>query len=375
VRSPYRFAFAGIAAAVLLATGCSSGSASSSSSGSSAKWATETSAAAGGGMSALIAAAKQEGTLNVIALLPTWVNYRAIIKTFERMYGITVNSAIPDGSSQQAVDAVMSEKRSPKAPDVLDLSMPVTVANAFLFAPYEVSTWNDIPAAQKEATGLWAQDYGGYMAIGYSSKFGTITSMKQLLGSRFKNAVALIGSPTSGEAAMDGVMMASLAEGGSAGNIAPGVSFFQKLSAVGNFSPAQATGATIKAGTTPVVFNWDYLNLPRYVGVTKWKVFVPRNAILGGYYAQAINKNAPHPAAARLWEEFLYSQAANGGQNLWLEGGARPVEQAAMTANGSINTAAAAKLPPVTGTPVFLTPTQITDAANYLAANWAKAVG
>ena len=375
MRSPYRFAFAGVAAAVLLATGCSSGSASSSSSGSSAKWATETSAAAGGGMSALVAAAKQEGTLNVVALLPTWVNYRAIIKTFERMYGITVNSAIPNGSSQQAVDAVMSEKRSPKAPDVLDLSMPVAVANGFLFAPYEVSTWNDIPAAQKEATGLWVQDYGGYMAIGYSSKFGTITSLKQLLGPRFKNAVALIGSPTSGEAAMNGVMMASLAEGGSAGNIAPGVSFFQKLSAVGNFSPAQATGATIKAGTTPVVFNWDYLNLPRYVGVTKWKVFVPRNAILGGYYAQAINKNAPHPAAARLWEEFLYSQAANGGQNLWLEGGARPVEQAAMTANGSINTAAAAKLPPVIGTPVFLTPTQITDAANYLAANWAKAVG
>ena len=374
MRSPYRFAVAGVAAAVLLATGCSSGSASSSSSGSSVKWATETSAAAGGGMSALVAAAKQEGTLNVIALLPTWVNYRAIIKTFERMYGITVNSAIPDGSSQQAVDAVMSEKRSAKAPDVLDLSMPVAVANGFLFAPYEVSTWNDIPAAQKEATGLWVQDYGGYMAIGYSSKFGTITSLKQLLGPRFKNAVALIGSPTSGEAAMNGVMMASLAEGGSAGNIAPGVSFFQKLSAVGNFSPAQATGATIKAGTTPVVFNWDYLNLPRYVGVTKWKVFVPRDAILGGYYAQAINKNAPHPAAARLWEEFLYSQAANGGQNLWLEGGARPVEQAAMTANGSINTAAAAKLP-VIGTPVFLTPTQITDAANYLAANWAKAVG
>jgi putative spermidine/putrescine transport system substrate-binding protein len=375
VRSPYRFAFAGVAAAVLLATGCSSGSASSSSSGSSAKWATETSAAAGGGMSALIAAAKQEGTLNVIALLPTWVNYRAIIKTFERTYGITVNDVNPGGSPQQAVDAVMSEKRSPKAPDVLDLSMPVTVANAFLFAPYEVSTWNDIPAAQKEATGLWVQDYGGYMAIGYSSKFGTITSLRQLLGPQFKNAVALIGSPTSGEAAMDGVMMASLAEGGSAGNIAPGVSFFQRLNAVGNFSPAVATGATIKAGTTPVVFNWDYLNLPRYVGVTKWKVFVPRNAILGGYYAQAINKNAPHPAAARLWEEFLYSQAANGGQNLWLEGGARPVEQAAMTANGSVNTAAAAKLPPVTGTPVFLTPTQIVDAANYLTANWAKAVG
>jgi putative spermidine/putrescine transport system substrate-binding protein len=380
VRLPYRFALAGVAALTLLAAGCSSSSssgssASSSSSASAVNWATETSVSAGGGMSALVAAAKKEGTLNVIALPPTWANYGTIINTFEKTYGITINSALPDGSSQQEVDAVKSENGSPKAPDVLDIGMAVALANTSLFAPYEVSTWNDIPAAQKEATGLWVQDYGGYMAIGYSSKFGTITSLSQLLGPQFKNTVALNGNPTSANAALNGVMMANLAEGGSADSIADGVSFFQKLKAAGNFSPIEATGATIKAGTTEVVFNWDYLNLPSYVGVTGWKVFVPSNAILGGYYAQAINKNAPHPAAARLWEEYLYSQAATGGQNLWLQGGARPVEQQAMTSNGSIDTAAAGKLPAVTGTPVFLTPTQATDAANYLATNWAKAVG
>ena len=46
-----------------------------------------------------------------------------------------------------------------------------------------------------------------------------------------------------------------------------------------------------------------------------------------------------------------------------------------MQTNGSINTAAASKLPAVTVTPTFLSPSQATDAANYLAANWAKAVG
>jgi len=327
-------------------------------------------------MNALVTAAKKEGTLNVIALPPTWANYGTIISTFEKKYGITVNSALPDGSSQQEVDAVKTENGTAKAPDVLDVGMAVALANTNLFAPYEVSTWSDIPAAQKAPNGLWVQDYGGYMAVGYSSKFGTITSLSQLLGPKFKNAVALNGNPTSANAALNGVMMASLAEGGSASNIAAGVSFFQKLKAAGNFSPIQATGATIKAGTTPVVFNWDYLNIPSYVGVAQanWKVFIPQNAVLGGYYAQAINKDAPHPAAARLWEEFLYSQAANGGQNLWLQGGARPVEQQAMTANSTIDTSAAAKLPSVTGTPVFLSPTQATDAANYLAANWAKAV-
>jgi putative spermidine/putrescine transport system substrate-binding protein len=373
-RSSYRLALAGVAAAALLAAGCSS-SGSSTSSGSGVNWATQTSASAGGGMNALIAAAKSEGTLNVIALPPTWANYGAILSAFTAKYGIKINSANPTGTSQQEVDAVKTENGTAKAPDVLDIGLAVALANTSLFAPYQVSTWSDIPTAQKDAGGLWYEDYGGYMAIGYSSKFGTITSLNDLLSSKFKNAVALNGNPTSANAALNGVMMANLAEGGSASDISKGVDFFSKLKAAGNFSPVSATGATIKAGTTPVVFNWDYLNLPSYVGVSNWKVFIPQNAVLGGFYAQAINKNAPHPAAARLWEEFLYSQAASGGQNLWLQGGARPVEQAAMRSNGSINATAAAKLPSVSATPVFLTQAQNTDAANYLATNWAKAVG
>ena len=374
MRSSYRFALAGVAAAALLAAGCSSSSSSSSGSGTSGtNWATATSDS--GDMSALIAAAKNEGTLNVIALPPTWANYGAILSAFTAKYGIKINSALPDGTSQQEVDAVKTENGTSKAPDVLDIGMAVALANTNLFAPYEVSTWSSIPAAQKAPNGIWVQDYGGFMAVGYSSKFGTITSLNQLLGSQFKNAVALNGNPTSANAGLNGVMMANLAEGGTASNIADGVSFFQKLKAAGNFSPISATGATIKAGTTPVVFNWDYLNLPSYVGVSNWKVFIPPQVALGGYYAQAINKNAPHPAAARLWEEFLYSQAASGGQNLWLQGGARPVEQQAMTTNGSIDKAAASKLPAVSATPTFLSPSQATDAANYLAANWAKAVG
>jgi putative spermidine/putrescine transport system substrate-binding protein len=373
VRSPYRYALIGVAAAALLAAGCSSGSSGGSSGGTS--WSAKTSAAAGGGMSALVTAAKQEGTLNVIALPADWANYGTIIKDFQAKYGIKVNSANPTGSSQDEVNAVKQESGTSAAPDVLDVGMSVALANTSLFAPYEVSTWSSIPAAQKAADGVWVQDYGGYMSIGYdSAKFPSITSVSQLLGPQFKNAVALNGNPTQANAALIGVMMAGLASGGSADSIADGVKFFHQLKQAGNFVPVQATAATIKAGTTPVVINWDYLNTASVVGSSTWKVFVPQNAVIGGYYAQAINKQAPHPAAARLWEEFLYSQDASGGQNLWLEGGARPVEQQAMTSNNSINTTAASALPAVSGTPVFLTAAQATSASTYLAANWAAAV-
>ena len=380
MRSSYRFALAGVAAAALFAAGCSSsGSSSSSSSGTSsaANWATETSASGGGGINALVAAAKKEGTLNVIALPTNWANYGNIISGFEQKYGIKINSANPSGSSQDEVNAVKQENGTAAAPDVLDIGMAVALANTTLFAPYQVSTWSDIPASQKETTGLWYQDYGGYMSIGYNSaKFGMITSVSQLLGSKFKSAVALNGNPTQANAALNGVMMTNLAVGGTPDDIAKGVNFFHQLKQAGNFVPVQCTAATIKAGTTPVCINWDYLSTASVVGqpTSTWKVFVPSNAVLGGYYAQAINKNAPHPAAARLWEEYLYSQATTGGQNLWLVGGARPVEMAAMTSNKTINTNAASQLPPVTSAPVFLSATQATNAADYLAQNWANAV-
>jgi putative spermidine/putrescine transport system substrate-binding protein len=371
MKSRYRYAGAGMAVLALTAAGCSSGG----SSASDAKWKTATTAAAAGGMSALVAAAKKEGALNVIALPSNWANYGNVIKAFTKLYGIKVNSIAPDDSSAQEITQITQKKGTSLAADVLDVGVSVALANTSLFAPYQVSTWSAIPASQKESTGLWYEDYGGYMSVGYNSaKFGTITSLNQLLGKKFKSAVALNGNPTEANAALNGVMMAGLAAGGTPGSIAPGVAFFHKLKLAGNYVPVQCTAATIKTGTTPVCLNWDYLNTAAVVGVANWKVFVPANVILGGYYAQAINKGAPHPAAARLWEEFLYSQTAGGGQNLWLQGGARPVEMTAMTSDGSINTTAASALPPVSGAPVFLSSAQATAAATFLAANWATAI-
>ena len=352
---------------LVAACGSSSGGGTASCNAKSATSATDC-----GGMDGLVAAAKAEGKLNVIALPPDWANYGAIISGFTAKYGIPITSDNPSGSSQDEVNAVTQLGASNRAPDVLDIGMAVALANTGLFAPYKVATWNDILASQKEPTGLWFQDYGGFMSIGYdSSKAPAITTFQDLLGSGFKGKVALNGDPTKANAALNGVMMASLANGGSLDDISKGVDFFHKLKVAGNFVPVQATTATVKNGTTPVVFDWDYLSAAHGTDVPSWKVFVPNNAVLGGYYAQAISKTAPHPAAARLWEEYLYS---NEGQNLWLKGLARPVRMAAMQASGTVDAAAAAALPPVNGTPVFLSADQATAAKSYLAAHWAAAI-
>ncbi len=96
---------------------------------------------------------------------------------------------------------------------------------------------------------------------------------------------------------------------------------------------------------------------------------MPSDGLFAQYYAQAINKNAPHPAAARLWQEFLYSDE---GQNLWLAGKARPVRLDAMTEAGTVDRAALSVLPPVQGEPQFPTQAETDAAQQVVAQTWAS---
>ena len=338
-----------------------------------------TSAADMGGMDALVAAAKQEGTLNTIALPPTWANYGELISGFTAKYGIKINNVNPDGSSGDEITAIKSLKGQSRAPDVVDVGQSFALSGAAsgLYAPYKVATWNDIPDAQKDPSGKWVNDYGGYISIGCDAKKVTTcpTSIKALDDPQYKGKVALNGDPTSANAAFSAVWAAALANGGSLDNVQPGIDFFGKLKKDGVFVTVNAKPATIESGETPIVLDWDYLNAG-YVDTfaakgVQWKVADPTDALLPGYYDQAINASAPHPAAARLWEEYLYSDE---GQNLWLKGFARPARLVSMQKAGTATPDLLAKLPTVTGQANFPTDAQITAAKSTVTANWAKAV-
>jgi putative spermidine/putrescine transport system substrate-binding protein len=367
------------AAALLLSAACGTPSApppaSGGSSGGTAA-ATATSVNDFGGMDKLVEAAKAEGQLNVIALPPDWANYGEMLKAFGDKYGIKINSDQPDASSQDEINAATQLKGQTRAPDVFDLGSNVALANTALFAPYKTAEFDKIPANLKDAGGAWVSDYTGYMSIGYdASKVPAPTTVADLLKPEYAGKVALNGDPTQASAGYHGVMMANLGNGGTPDDISKGVDFFKQLKAAGNLLPVDPTPATIASGQTPVVIDWDYLNVAQtkeLAGKIDWKVAVPQNAVVGAYYIQAISKDAPHPAAARLWQEFLYSA---DGQNIWLKGFARPVLADQMEKDGTIDKAAFAALPPTQGTPVVLTQDQLKKAQDYLKANWQQAVG
>ncbi|MFJ6653704.1 ABC transporter substrate-binding protein [Microbacterium sp. NPDC091313] len=368
--------FAGIALTTIAAlslAGCAGGAADASGDGSGADAATATSLADVGSMADLEAAAKAEGQLNVIALPRTWANYGEILDLFaERYPEITINEASPDVSSAEEIQAAKTNEGLDTAPDVFDLGLTVALQNTDMFAPYKVATFDEIPDALKEPTGLFVGDYGGYMSIGYdSARFDAPTSLDDLLGSAYKGAVAINGDPTQAGSAFAAVGLATVEQGGTLDDFTPGVDFFQKLNQAGNFLKVDPTDATIASGETPVVFDWDYLNAAQVSAVPTWKTVVLPGTGYAGYYNQAINKDAPHPAAARLWQEFLYSDDV---QNLWLKGGARPARMQAMTDAGTIDADLAAALPTAPDETVVPTEDQSTKAGELLGQKWASAL-
>ena len=72
--------------------------------------------------------------------------------------------------------------------------------------------------------------------------------------------------------------------------------------------PVEGTPATVQSGQTPILIWWDYLLASEVSPVDKnFKIVIPSDAQFAGYYYQAVSKYAADPAAARLWEEYLYS--------------------------------------------------------------------
>jgi putative spermidine/putrescine transport system substrate-binding protein len=196
----------------------------------------------------------------------------------------------------------------------------------------------------------------------------------RLLKPIYKNEVAINGNPTQANAAFSAVFAAALANGGSLDNIAPGISYFKKLHAEGNFVPVKGSAATMESGQTPIVIWWDYLLASEIKpSVPGLKIVIPSNGAYAAYYDQAISKFAPDPAAARLWEEYLY---ATEGQNLWLEGFARPIELPTLVSSGTVNQAAYKALPPApSGNVTFPSQAQQSAAETVVAQQWSSVIG
>jgi putative spermidine/putrescine transport system substrate-binding protein len=325
--------------------------------------------------------ARREKALTTIALPPSWANYGAILSAFTRRYGIAIHNLAPDDSSGQEIQAVANDRTNTALePDVVDVGPSFAVEGKAqgLFAPYKNANWDTIPAYLKDPDGYWVGDYYGVIAFG--ANMDVVRTMPKdwsdLLKPEYRGMVSIDGDPRSAQDAFMAVWAAALANGGSLDDIGPGIDFFAHLKKIGNFVPVDNLPANISRGTTPIAIKWDYLLLgyrDQFHGQPPLQVVVPATGVIGGYYCQAISRYAYHPYAARLWEEFLYSDE---GQLLWLAGYAHPVRYQDLMRRGKIPASLARKLPPASAyaKAQFPTVAQSRKAAAVVAREWGPKV-
>ncbi|MEP6986991.1 MAG: ABC transporter substrate-binding protein [Chloroflexota bacterium] len=337
---------------------------------------------AAGGMDKLIEAAKAEGELSTVALPDSWANYGQIKKDFFAKYDfLKLNDLNPDGSSAQEIQAIKDNagNKGPQNPDVIDVgfSWGQTSIDAGLLQPYKVATWDTIPDAAKDKDGYWYGDYYGTLVFEVNAD--VVTNVPQdwsdLLKPEYKGQIALGGDPTAANQAIFTVWAAALANGGTLDDASAGLDFFKKLADSGNLLPVVVKPATLASGETPITIRWDYNSLGNRdanADTVKIEVVYPKSGSIAGLYIQAISAYAPRPNAARLWMEYLYSDA---GQLAWLTGYAKPVRYDDLVKNKAIPEELAAKLP-VSDVPVsFPTIEQIIKVSDQIKTGWADKVG
>ena len=334
---------------------------------------------------ALIAAAKAEGQLTTIALPHDWCGYGALIEGFKAKYGLKINELNPDAGSGDEIEAIKANKdnKGPQAPDVIDvgLSFGPTAKADKLIQPYKVATWDTIPASAKDADGFWYGDYYGVLTFQVNTDVikNVPTDWADLLKPEYKNAVALAGDPRTANQAIQGVFAAGL--GLSGGDVskagAAGLKYFSDMNKAGNFVPVIGKAASFAQGATPIIIRWDYNALAdrdTLKGNPKVAVVVPKSGVVAGVYVQAISAYAPHPNAAKLWMEYLYSDE---GQLAWLNGYCHPIRFNDLVAKNKIPKAMLDKLPPADGYAKALFPTLDQQAAfkEVITKQWDSAVG
>jgi putative spermidine/putrescine transport system substrate-binding protein len=333
-------------------------------------------------MAELYEAAKAEGMLTTIALPHDWCNYEGMFNGFKAKYpGIEVNELDPGAGSGDEVEAIKANKDNPgpQAPDVIDVGLAFgpSSKDEGLIQPYKVATWDDIPDSAKDAEGYWYGDYYGVLSLEINTSLvaNPPTEYADLLKPEYNGQVALQGDPLASNGAIMAVWAAGLSTGATGDEAAQaGLEFFKQLNEAGNFVPIDGDSRTVGIGETPIMTDWSYNSIANDVnlaGNPDLATNVPSAGRLAGVYVQAISAYAPHPNAAKLWMEYIYSDE---GQLAYAGGFCHPIRFEAMKTAGTIPADVLAQLPSTEGA-YFPTIDEINSAKAIITEGWPTVVG
>ncbi len=270
----------------------------------------------------ITAQAKAEGDVQSVGMPDEWANWKDTWNDIKTQYGITHGDV--DMSSAEEISIFEVEKDAPTK-DIGDVGIsfgPVAVEKDVV-QPYKTSYWADVPDWAKDTEGYWMCPY--YATVCFVGNMDYVdkmpTTWAEILDGDYTVAVGDVARSSRPQL---GLLSAAVAFGGSESNLTPGYEFFRKLAEQGRLDTGDDSRARIEKGEIEFYITFDFLALEHKNNMSglNLEIRVPTDGAAMSAYASVINKYAPHPHAAALAREYMFSDA---GQTNLAKGYARPI--------------------------------------------------
>lgn len=268
-------------------------------------------------------AARTEARLASVGMPDDWANWRATWADLHRLYGLA--HVDTDMSSAEEIAKIEAEKANASV-DIGDVGFEFgAIAKARgITRAYKPSTWAQVPDWAKDADGHWALAYTGTIAFAVNTK--KVSSVPRSWKALFQgNYRVLIGEAGRAAQSNAGILAAAVALGGDETRLQPALAEFAKLAKAHRLVTTNVSPALMERAEADVFVMWDFNALSyrdKIPNAADYEVLIPSDGSITSGYTTLINKNAPHPNAAMLAREYIFSDA---GQINLARGNARPI--------------------------------------------------
>jgi len=256
----------------------------------------------------IIEGAKKEGHVESVGMPDSWANWGDTWKGITAKYGIS--HADTDMSSAEELNMFENEKDAPTK-DIGDIGLGFTAQaiSRDLVQGYKTSYWNNVPDWAKAEDGKWMIAYTGVTTFLFNNDIVDGQAPTSWADVRAGNYKITIGDVIGGATGQANVLATAYAFGGDMDNLDPAFEFWAEMAKAGRIDQGDILLQRIQAGEVQLGVTWSYNALgyrdetPNY----KFTVGVPSDGSILSGYASVINKYAPHPYAAALAREFIFS--------------------------------------------------------------------
>jgi putative spermidine/putrescine transport system substrate-binding protein len=256
----------------------------------------------------IVKGAKDEGHVESVGMPDSWANWGETWQELTATYGIS--HADTDMSSAEELNMFENEKDAPTK-DIGDIGLGFT-ADAIekgLVQGYKTTYWDAVPDWAKAEDGKWMIAYTGVTTFIFNEDLvdePAPTSWADVRNGTYK---ITIGDVIGGATGQANVLSTAYAFGGDMDNLDPAFEFWAEMAKAGRIDQGDILLQRIQAGEVQLGVTWSYNALtyrnetPNYT----FAVGVPSDGSILSGYASVINAYAPHPFAAALAREYIFS--------------------------------------------------------------------